>query len=94
MSLMEVISSCRVLPVVVANDVERSVTLAKVLVRAGMPAIELTLRTDNALACIAAVKEQVPEILVAAGTVTNAAELSSTTTGNTRQLLIISIKDI
>lgn len=77
MSLMEVISSCRVLPVVVANDVERSVTLAKVLVRAGMPAIELTLRTDNALACIAAVKEQVPEILVAAGTVTNTAELSS-----------------
>lgn len=77
MSLMEVINSCRVLPVVVANDVERSVTLAQVLARAGMPAIEMTLRTDNALACISAIKEQVPEMLVAAGTVTNAAELAA-----------------
>ncbi len=77
MSMMEIIKSCRVLPVVVANDVERSVKLAQVLMRAGMPAIELTLRTDNALACISAVKEQVPEMLVAAGTVTNAAELSA-----------------
>lgn len=77
MSLMEVINSARVLPVVVADDVERSVTLAKVLARAGMPAIELTLRTDTALACITAVKQRVPDILVAAGTVTNAAELSS-----------------
>ncbi len=77
MSIIETINTCRVLPVVVVNDVERSVTLAQTLVRAGMPAIEVTLRTDNALACISAVKEQVPEMLVAAGTVTNAAELAA-----------------
>ncbi len=76
MNIVETVNNCRVLPVVVCDDEERSVTLAKVLQRAGMPVIELTLRTENALACIKAIKEAVPELLIAAGTVTNASALS------------------
>ena len=75
MTLLETIRTCKVLPVVVTDDVERSVKLAQVLANAGMSTIELTLRTKNALACIQAIKEQVPEMTVAAGTVTNVMEL-------------------
>jgi len=40
-----------------------------------MGAIEITLRTDAALDAIAAVRDEVPEMMVAAGTVTNPSEL-------------------
>lgn len=75
MSLVKTINTCRVLPVVVIDDVERSVKLAEVLLQAGMKVIELTLRTDKALECITAINERVPEILIAAGTVTTPLEL-------------------
>ncbi|TGD73432.1 bifunctional 4-hydroxy-2-oxoglutarate aldolase/2-dehydro-3-deoxy-phosphogluconate aldolase [Mangrovimicrobium sediminis] len=60
---------CRVLPVVTARDVASTVALARALQRGGMRAIEITLRTPAALEAIAAVRDEVPEILVAAGTV-------------------------
>lgn len=72
--LRERINNCRVLPVVVVDDVDNSVQLAKTLNKAGMQAIEVTLRTNNALECIAAVKQHVPDMLVAAGTVTTVEE--------------------
>ena len=65
----------RVLPVVTARDTESTVALSRALLAGGMKAIEITLRTDAALDAIAAVREEVPEMLVAAGTVTNPAEL-------------------
>ena len=67
--------SCRVLPVVTAVDTESTVQLARALHRGGMQAIEITLRTDAALDSIRAVQREVPQMLVAAGTVTNPAEL-------------------
>ncbi|WP_116364615.1 bifunctional 4-hydroxy-2-oxoglutarate aldolase/2-dehydro-3-deoxy-phosphogluconate aldolase [Parahaliea mediterranea] len=66
---------CRVLPVITVEDVARTVTLSRTLLEAGMPAVELTLRTPAALEGIAAVKAEVPGLLIAAGTVTNGAEL-------------------
>ncbi|MEH6583867.1 MAG: hypothetical protein V7754_18175, partial [Halioglobus sp.] len=39
---------CRVLPVVTANDVDETVQIAKTLSRGGMPAVEITLRTEAA----------------------------------------------
>ncbi|WP_395693106.1 bifunctional 4-hydroxy-2-oxoglutarate aldolase/2-dehydro-3-deoxy-phosphogluconate aldolase [Nocardioides sp.] len=59
-----------VLPVVVARTPEEGVGIARALVAGGLPAIELTLRTPAALDAIRAVSEEVPEILVGAGTVT------------------------
>jgi 2-dehydro-3-deoxyphosphogluconate aldolase/(4S)-4-hydroxy-2-oxoglutarate aldolase len=58
-----------VLPVVVANSPEEGVGIARALVAGGLPAIELTLRTPAALDAIRAIAEEVPEILVGAGTV-------------------------
>jgi 2-dehydro-3-deoxyphosphogluconate aldolase/(4S)-4-hydroxy-2-oxoglutarate aldolase len=73
--LEKILKECRVLPVVTAASVEGTVGLAQALQRGGMAAIEITLRSAAALDSIRAVKERVPGMLVAAGTVTNAAEL-------------------
>lgn len=73
--LNDTLQSCRVLPVVTARDVESTVQLARALCRGGMPAIEITLRTPAALEAIAAVRSEVPEMLVAAGTVNTPADL-------------------
>jgi 2-dehydro-3-deoxyphosphogluconate aldolase / (4S)-4-hydroxy-2-oxoglutarate aldolase len=73
--LVPTLQACRVLPVVTATDVESTVQLARALRRGGMTAIEITLRTPAALDSIHAVRDQVPGMLVAAGTVTNEAEL-------------------
>lgn len=71
------LSECRVLPVVTARNVESTVALSQALAKGGMKAVEITLRTDAALECIAAVKAQVPNLLIAAGTVTNPAEFEA-----------------
>ncbi|WP_028637289.1 bifunctional 4-hydroxy-2-oxoglutarate aldolase/2-dehydro-3-deoxy-phosphogluconate aldolase [Nocardioides sp. URHA0032] len=59
-----------VLPVVVAGTAEEGVAIARALVAGGLPAIELTLRTPAALDAIRAIADEVPEILVGAGTIT------------------------
>ncbi len=58
-----------VIPVVVVDDVATAVPLARALVAGGLPVIELTLRTPGALDAIRAIADEVPEILVGAGTV-------------------------
>ena len=58
-----------VVPVVVLHDVAHAVPVARALVEGGVPVIELTLRTPEALACIEAIATEVPEILVGAGTI-------------------------
>lgn len=58
-----------VIPVVVVDDVETAVPLARALVAGGVPVIELTLRTPVAMEAIGRIAQEVPEILVGAGTV-------------------------
>ena len=59
-----------VMPVVVIERLEDAVPVAQALVAGGLPAIELTLRTDVALDAIRAIADEVPAIFVGAGTVT------------------------
>ena len=58
-----------VLPVVVLDRLSDAVPVARALLAGGLPAIELTLRTDVALDAIRAIADEVPEILVGAGTI-------------------------
>ena len=58
-----------VVPVVVLHDVAHAVPVARALVEGGIPVIELTLRTPVALDAIEAIADEVPEILVGAGTI-------------------------
>ncbi|MFT5711371.1 MAG: 2-dehydro-3-deoxyphosphogluconate aldolase/(4S)-4-hydroxy-2-oxoglutarate aldolase [Halioglobus sp.] len=76
MTLQEKLRVSRVLPVVTAGNVSSTVQLARALARGGMTAIEITLRTAAAMDAIIAVKQEVPGLLVAAGTVNTPAELA------------------
>ncbi len=58
-----------VVAVLVANDPDKAVGTCKALVDGGVPAVELALRTPNALACLSAVRDSVSDMLVIAGTV-------------------------
>ncbi len=58
-----------VMAVVVVEKVAAAISLARALVEAGNPLIEITLRTPAALEAIAAVAAEVPGALVGAGTV-------------------------
>jgi 2-dehydro-3-deoxyphosphogluconate aldolase/(4S)-4-hydroxy-2-oxoglutarate aldolase len=58
-----------VIPVVTIDDARRSIDLAQTLVEAGLPVVEVTLRTKAALDAIAAIAKAVPDAVVAAGTV-------------------------
>jgi 2-dehydro-3-deoxyphosphogluconate aldolase/(4S)-4-hydroxy-2-oxoglutarate aldolase len=58
-----------VIPVVVIEDAESAVPLARALFAGGVGIIEVTLRSPAALGAIAAIAQEVPEMLVGAGTV-------------------------
>ena len=64
-----------VVPVVTIRDVAHAVPLARALTAGGLLAIEVTLRTDCALAAIEAIARAAPEIAVGAGTVLNPEDL-------------------
>jgi len=58
-----------VIPVVQFDDVEDAVNTSRALVAGGLPVVEITLRTPEALQCIKAVSKQVEGVIVGAGTV-------------------------
>jgi 2-dehydro-3-deoxyphosphogluconate aldolase / (4S)-4-hydroxy-2-oxoglutarate aldolase len=58
-----------VIPVVVVDDLEHAVPIARALVAGGLPVIELTLRTPVALDAIERIANEVPEIFLGAGTI-------------------------
>jgi 2-dehydro-3-deoxyphosphogluconate aldolase/(4S)-4-hydroxy-2-oxoglutarate aldolase len=73
-SALQVMQDAPVIPVIVLNDVAHAVPMARALVAGGIRMLEVTLRTSQALACIEAIAKQVPEAIVGAGTVRNAAD--------------------
>ncbi len=74
------------IPVVVIDDVEDAVPLAEALVRGGLPAIEVTLRTDAALAAIERIAD-VEGAVVGAGTVTTPAQVEDALAAGARFLV-------
>ncbi len=64
-----------VIPVVTIEDARQSIPLARTLVEAGLPVIEVTLRTAAALDAIAAMAKAVPEAVIGAGTVLTPAQI-------------------
>lgn len=59
----------KVVPVVVLNDAENAIPLAKALCDGGLPCAEVTFRTDAAEESIRLMHEAYPEMLIGAGTV-------------------------
>lgn len=75
MTSEEVFSAGPVVPVLVIKDVAHAVPLAKALIAGGIRVLEVTLRTDAALAVIKKIADEVPEAIIGAGTVTNREQL-------------------
>lgn len=73
--LEPILKSAPVVPVVIVDDVADAVPLARALVAGGLPAIEITLRTEAALEAIRAVAGEVEGALVGVGTVLTKAQL-------------------
>ena len=74
--LEAVLEKVPVIPVLVIDDAEDAVPVARALAAGGLPIAEVTLRTPAASDAIAAIAEQVPEVLVGAGTVLNGDQVS------------------
>lgn len=74
MKPLDLVAFGPVIPVIVINRVEDAVPLARALVDGGVRVLEVTLRTPVALACMEAIARAVPEAIVGAGTVRNAAD--------------------
>ena len=73
----ELLGRAPALPVLSVARVEDAVPLARALVEAGLPVLELTLRTDAALPAIHAIRNEVPGAIVGAGTVLDANALAA-----------------
>lgn len=69
LTALQVMQDAPVIPVIVLSDVAHAVPLARALVAGGIRMLEVTLRTPQALACIEAIAQEVPEAVVGAGTV-------------------------
>ena len=69
--MAEILALSPVIPVLTFDDVDTAVAVSQALVDGGLPVIEITLRTKQALACIAAVAKRVNGAVVGAGTVMN-----------------------
>jgi len=76
LTIEEIAALAPVIPVVVVDDVDDAVPLAEALVRGGLPAIEVTLRTDAAPAAIERIAAEVDGAVVGAGTVTTNAQIA------------------
>ncbi|WP_306029764.1 bifunctional 4-hydroxy-2-oxoglutarate aldolase/2-dehydro-3-deoxy-phosphogluconate aldolase [Stappia sp. MMSF_3263] len=70
--LDRVMGAAPVIPVLIVEDPAKAVPMARALVRGGLPAIEITLRTPRALEAIRAVAAEVEGAMVGAGTVLDA----------------------
>ena len=67
-SIVETLGKAGIVPVIVIEKAEQAVPLAKALVRGGLSVLEVTFRTEAAAGAIAAIRREVPEAVVGAGT--------------------------
>lgn len=77
MNIEDVMRSGPVIPVIVLDDVKQAVPLARALVAGGIRVLEVTMRTSVALDCIRAMRAEVPEAIVGAGTITRGSDLEA-----------------
>lgn len=76
-----------VIPVLTIERERDAVPLARALSEAGLPVIEITLRTAAAPAAIAAITRELPKIIVGAGTLLRAADIATAVHAGARFLV-------
>ena len=77
LSVLDIMRTSAVIPVIAINDLAHAVPLARALVAGGIRVLEVTLRTAHGLAAIRAMVEQVPDAIVGVGTLTQPQEFAA-----------------
>ena len=75
MDMIEALGGAGIIPVIVIENEADAVPLARALVGGGLPVLEVTFRTKAAAAAIAAIRREVPDAVVGAGTVLTVEQL-------------------
>ena len=75
MDMVGLLGAAGIIPVIVIENESDAVPLARSLVRGGLSVLEVTCRTKAAVAAIAAIRRDVPEAVVGAGTVLSVEQL-------------------
>lgn len=70
-----ILNTCPVMPVMVIQDLEDAVPLAKALVAGGIKVLEITLRTPIAIDAIKQISQEVEGAIVGAGTIVSSEQL-------------------
>lgn len=76
-SILEIMRTSAVIPVIAIDKLEHAVPLARALVAGGIRVLEVTLRTEHGLPAIRAIAEQVPDAIVGVGTLTSPEEFAA-----------------
>jgi 2-dehydro-3-deoxyphosphogluconate aldolase/(4S)-4-hydroxy-2-oxoglutarate aldolase len=82
--LVSLLGTQPVIPVLKIERVEDAVPLARALARGGLPMIEITLRTRDALECIRRAAGEVEEAVVGAGTILDAEQFRAAADAGSR----------
>ena len=77
MNMVETLGKAGIIPVIVIEKEEQAVPLAKALVNGGLTVLEVTFRTSAAAGAIAAIRREVPEAVVGAGTLLTVEQLKA-----------------
>ena len=82
--VLQIIENTRFVPLVVLDDADDAVPFAKALAAGGIPIAEVTFRTAAAEETILRMSQEVPEVLVDAGTVHNTAQAEAAVNAGAR----------
>ncbi|ESP93187.1 MULTISPECIES: bifunctional 4-hydroxy-2-oxoglutarate aldolase/2-dehydro-3-deoxy-phosphogluconate aldolase [Pseudoalteromonas] len=77
MKIQEILSAAPVVPVIVIEELEDAIPLARALYNGGLRALEVTLRTPVAAEAVKQIKEAIPEAYVGTGTVVDKASFEA-----------------
>jgi 2-dehydro-3-deoxyphosphogluconate aldolase/(4S)-4-hydroxy-2-oxoglutarate aldolase len=77
LSVLDIMRTSVVIPVIAIDDIAHAVPLARALVAGGIRVLEVTLRTAHGLPAIRAIAEQVPDAIVGVGTLTQPQEFAA-----------------
>lgn len=67
--LNDILDRAPVIPLVQADEPAVAVAISRALAAGGLSVIEVVLRTPQALACLQAIREELPDVIAGAGTV-------------------------
>jgi len=67
--IIDILTTSPVIPVMVIDELDDAIPLAKALVSGGMNVLEITLRTPVAIEAVKAIKSAVPDVIIGTGTV-------------------------